>query len=143
MKLAKYVIQSNDCVAYEDLSIKNMVKNHCLAKSINDAGWYQFRLWLEYFGKVFGKMTIAVVPNGTSQGCSRCGTVVKKTLSTRTHTCRCGCELGRDHNAARNILQKAIGTAGQAETCGLDLLNASGEMTSTLVGAILSKQVAS
>ena len=143
VKLARCVIQSNDCVAYEDLRIGNMVKNHCLAKSINDAGWYQFRLWLEYFGKVFGKMTIAVVPNGTSQGCSRCGTVVKKTLSTRTHTCRCGCELGRDHNAARNILQKAIGTAGQAETYGLDLLNASGEMTSTLVGAILSKQVAS
>ena len=143
VKLARCVIQSNDCVAYEDLRIGNMVKNHCLAKSINDAGWYQFRLWLEYFGKVFGKMTIAVVPNGTSQGCSRCGTVVKKTLSTRTHTCRCGCELDRDHNAARNILQKAIGTAGQAETYGLDLLNASGEMTSTLVGAILSKQVAS
>ena len=143
VKLARCVIQSNDCVAYEDLRIGNMVKNHCLAKSINDAGWYQFRLWLEYFGKVFGKITIAVVPHGTSQECSQCGTVVKKSLSTRTHVCRCGCELDRDHNAAINILQKGIGTTGHVGTYGLDSLNASGEMTSTLVGAILSKQVAS
>jgi putative transposase len=55
VKLARCVISSNDVVAYEDLRIKNMVKNHCLAKSINDASWYQFRIWLEYFGKVFGK----------------------------------------------------------------------------------------
>jgi putative transposase len=143
VKLARCVIQSNDCVAYEDLRIKNMVKNHCLAKSINDAGWYQFRLWLEYFGKIFGKITIAVVPNGTSQECSGCGTVVKKSLSTRTHVCRCGCELDRDHNAAINILQKAVSTVGHTGTYGLDPLNASGEMTSTLVGVILSGQVAS
>jgi putative transposase len=39
-----------------------MVKNHCLAKSINDASWYQFRVWLEYFGKVFEKITVAVSP---------------------------------------------------------------------------------
>lgn len=143
VKLARCVIQSNDCVAYEDLRIKNMVKNHCLAKSINDASWYQFRVWLEYFGKLFGKITIAVVPNGTSQECSSCGTVVKKALSTRTHVCRCGCVLDRDHNAALNILQKAIGTVGHTGTYGLDPSNASGEMTSTLVGAILPEQVAS
>ena len=47
-----------------------MVKNHYLAKSINDASWYQFRLWLEYFGKVFERVTVAVNPQYTSQECS-------------------------------------------------------------------------
>ncbi|EAW33730.1 RNA-guided endonuclease TnpB family protein [Lyngbya sp. PCC 8106] len=106
-KIARCVIQSNDLVAYEDLRIKNLVKNHCLAKSINDAGWYQFRKWLEYFGNKFGRVTVAVNPAYTSQNCSSCGTIVKKSLSTRTHVCQCGCELDRDHNAAINILNSA------------------------------------
>ena len=104
IKLARCVITSNDVVVYEDLRIKNMVKNHCLAKSISDASWYQFRVFLEYFGKVFGKITVAVNPAHTSQECSSCGVIVKKSLSTRTHGCRCGLEMDRDHNAARNIL---------------------------------------
>jgi putative transposase len=143
IKLARCVITSNDVVAYEDLRIKNMVKNHCLSKSINDASWYQFRVWLEYFGKVFGKITIAVNPAYTSQECSSCGTVVKKSLSTRTHQCECGCVLDRDHNAARNILSRGLSTVGHTGTFGLEPSNALGELTSTLVGAILPGQVGS
>jgi len=45
-----------------ELQIKNMVKNPCLAKSINDPSWYQFRVWIEYFAKVFEKVTVAVNP---------------------------------------------------------------------------------
>ena len=59
-----------------------MVKNHCLAKSINDASWSQFRVALEYFAKVVEKITIAVNPQYTSQECSSCCKIVKKTLST-------------------------------------------------------------
>ncbi|GCE95180.1 hypothetical protein B9R42_05170 [Arthrospira platensis PCC 7345] len=103
-------------VAYEDLRIKNIVRNHCLAKSIHDALWYQFRKWLEYFGVKFGKITVAVNPAYTSQKCSSCGTVVKKSLSTRTHVCQCGCELDRDYNAAINILKAALSTVGHTET---------------------------
>lgn len=143
VKLARCVITSNDVVAYEDLRIKNMVRNHCLARSINDASWYQFRVWLEYFGKVFRKITIAVAPNGTSQECSRCGETVKKSLSTRTHACQCGCVLDRDHNAARNILSRGLSTVGHTGTFALDVSNAWGEDTATLAGAILSEQVSS
>jgi putative transposase len=143
VKLARCVIQSNDLIAYEDLSIQNMVRNHCLAKSINDASWYQFRVWLEYFGKVFGKITIAITPHGTSQACSGCGVMVKKSLSTRTHVCQCGAVLDRDHNAARNILSRGLSTVGHTGTFALDASNAWGEDTATLVGAILSEQVTS
>ena len=122
VKTARCVVKSNDLVAYEDLKVRNMVRNRHLAKSISDAAWTQLREWVEYFGKVFGVVTIAVPPHYTSQNCSKCGKVVKKTLSTRTHTCHhCGHVQDRDHNAARNILEKALRTAGHVGT------NASGE----------------
>lgn len=124
IKLARCVITSNDVVVYEDLRVSNMIKNHCLAKSISDASWYQFRVFLEYFGKVFGRITIAVNPAYTSQECSNCGEVVKKSLSTRTHACQCGCEMDRDRNAAINILNRGIGTTGHVGTSILEVVNA-------------------
>ncbi|WP_375340750.1 RNA-guided endonuclease InsQ/TnpB family protein [Okeania sp. SIO2C9] len=143
VKLARCVVQSNDLIAYEDLRIKNMVKNHCLAKSINDASWYQFRVWLEYFAKVFKRVTVAVNPQYTSQNCSSCGEVVKKTLSTRTHACKCGCVLDRDENAAINILHRGLSTVGHTGTTALDAENAWGDETSTQLGASLVEQVLS
>ena len=144
---ARCVIRSNDLVAYEDLKVKNLVKNHCLAKSINDAGWRQFRVWLEHFGQRFNKITVAVNPAYTSQNCSECGEVVKKSLSTRTHTCKCGCNLDRDsakptlreHNAAKNILNRALSTVGHTET----FINAWGDLSSTKPDSGLVKQVSS
>ncbi len=132
VKLARCVITSNDVVAYEDLRIANMVKNHHLAKSITDAGWYQFRVWLEYFGAKFGKITIAVPPQYTSVNCSNCGAKVTKTLSTRTHQCKCGCVLDRDENAARNILSMGLSTVGHTGT------KAWGDETAILAGENLS-----
>jgi len=124
IKLARCVITSNDVVVYENLIVSNMVKNHCLAKSISDASWYQFRVFLEYFGKVFGRITIAVNPAYTSQECHNCGAIVKKSLSTRTHICKCGGEMDRDHNAAINILNRGISTAGHVGTSILEIVNA-------------------
>jgi putative transposase len=132
VKLARCVIQSNDLVVYENLRVGNMVKNHCLAKYINDAGGYQFRLFLDYFATVYGRVTVAVEPAYTSQDCSECGARVQKSLSTRTHVCQCGCELDRDHNAALNILNKGLNTLGHKE------IYAWGELTSTLAGETLS-----
>ena len=143
IKLARCVISSNDVVVYEDLRIKNMVKNHCLAKSNNDASWYQFRVGLAYFGKVFDKVTVAVNSQYTSQECSSCGVIVKKTLSTRTHACKCGCVLDRDFNAARNILSRGLGTVGHTGTFGLEPSNALGESISTVVGEVLPQQIGS
>jgi putative transposase len=141
-RVARCVIQSHDLVAYENLRIQNLVKNHCLAKSINDAGWYQFRKWLEYFGVKFGRVTVAVNPAYTSQECSNCGAVVKKSLSTRTHVCECGFVMDRDWNAAINILKLALSTVGHTGTWVLDR-NALGDSTSTHTGEILYEQVGS
>lgn len=112
VKTARCVVKLNDLVAYEDLKVRNMVKNHCLAKSISDASWTMFRGWVEYFGKVFGVATVAVPPHNTSQQCSSCHAIVKKSLSTRTHTCSCGTVLGRDYNAGLNILRIGLSTVG-------------------------------
>jgi len=142
LRVARCVVQSNDLIAYEDLRIKNLVKNHCLAKSINDALWDQFRKWLEHFGVKFGKITIAVNPAYTSQECSSCGEIVKKSLSMRTHACQCGFVLDRDWNAAINILKIALSTVGHTGTWIINP-NASGDSTSTLVGEILLGQVGS
>jgi putative transposase len=113
IKQARCVVHSNDVIAYEDLKVSNMVKNHHLAKSISDASWYQFTQWLDYYGKIWDKVVLAVPPNYTSQDCSSCGHRVKKSLSTRTHSCpSCGIEICRDTNAAINILKKGMGILG-------------------------------
>ncbi|MBD1934504.1 MULTISPECIES: RNA-guided endonuclease InsQ/TnpB family protein [Cyanophyceae] len=134
-RLARNVCKSNDLVAYEDLRVANMLKNHCLAKSIADASWYQFRQWIEHFAAKFGRLAVAVAPQYTSQECSRCKVIVKKSLSTRTHVCSCGLILQRDWNAAINILLQAKSTVGQTGS------NASGVGTATLFGATLAEQV--
>jgi len=109
VKTARALVQSADLVAIEDLKVRNMLKNHHLAKSISDASWALFRQWLEYFGRVFDVPVIAVAPHYTSQNCCNCGHEVKKALSTRTHKCpHCGYLDDRDRNAAINILVKAL-----------------------------------
>jgi putative transposase len=128
VKTALCAVKSSDFVAYEDLQVRNMVKNHKLAKSISDAGWNQFAQWLQYFGKVYGKTVIAVAPQYTSQYCSACGNTVKKSLSIRTHICCCGAVLDRDHNAAMNILAKGLKQAGiTLNTVGHTEINAWGQ----------------
>lgn len=126
-KLAQRVIRSSDLVAIENLQVRNMVKNHKLAKSINDASWRKFREWLEYFGVVYGVPVIAVNPRYTSINCSSCGEPVIKTLSTRTHLCpACFYIADRDENAARNILKSSLKQL--ADTVGrTEINNASGE----------------
>ncbi|MBE9247427.1 transposase, partial [Microcystis aeruginosa LEGE 00239] len=131
-KLALRLIQSNDLIAYEDLKVKNLVRNRKLAKSINDAGWSQLRKWIEYFGIKYGRLTIAVNPAYTSQECLNCGRLIQKSLSVRTHVCSCGYVEDRDKMAALNILKKA--TIGHIGSWSSDL-NAWGDLSSILVGS--------
>ncbi len=112
VKTARALVQSHDLVVYENLQVRNLVKNHHLAKSISDASWSMFVTWVEAYVKVFGTWSVAVPPQYTSQACSDYGQVVKKSLSTRTHRCQCGYELHRDHNAAINILNQGLSTLG-------------------------------
>jgi putative transposase len=124
---ANALVKSHDLIAYENLQIRNMVRNRKLAKSIHDAGWGIFLQWLARYGFLHDIPVIAVAPHYTSQKCSDCGTLVKKSLSIRTHICHgCGVVLDRDQNAARNILEKALSshrgcTGGHSETDGLAL----------------------
>ena len=118
-KTARALVQSNDLVAYEDLQIASMVKNHHLAKSISDASWGLFLSWVRYYGTLAGVPVVAVSPRFTTQDCSGCGFRVKKTLSMRTHICpNCGLVLDRDENAALNILAAALVVAAALRTAG-------------------------
>jgi putative transposase len=100
-------------IAVEDLTVNQMVHNHCLAKSIQDAAWSQFTAHLAYKAAWAGRHFVAVTPAYTSQTCSQCGHRQKLTLAERVFSCPCcGLTLNRDHNAALNILtlgQQSLG----------------------------------
>ena len=148
-KQASALITSHDLIAYEHLQIRNMVRNRHLAKSIHDAGWGTFLRWVRYYGALHGVPVIAVEPHWTTQRCSRCRNIVKKSLSVRTHICPfCGLILDRDHNAANNVLSHALaGTGGQPGTSSPSSAagegNAWGEASATVVSARGPEQDAS
>jgi putative transposase len=103
-KAALALIQQNDAIYHEDLQTANLLKNHHLAKSIQDAGWSAFLSILAAKAAYAGRRVVAVPPAYTSQTCSGCGVIVSKGLSIRWHACPdCGTSLHRDHNAAKNI----------------------------------------
>ena len=105
-KTALLLVRNYDTIYLEDLQVRNLVRNHHLAKSISDASWSQFRTILTFKAACAGKWVIAVPPAFTSQDCSGCGERVPKSLSVRTHVCpSCGLVVDRDENATLNILQ--------------------------------------
>lgn len=101
-------------IAVEKLNISGMLGNHCLAKSIADASWGQFINTLSAKAEEAGREFVAVNPNGTSQLCSRCHTLVPKDLSIRIHSCPCcGLVIDRDLNASFNILSLGLQALGK------------------------------
>ncbi len=118
-KESKKLVDNYDVIVLEDLQIKNMIKNHHLAKSISDASWNKFIQYTSYKAESAGKKVILVNPRNTSQICSNCGLTVKKSLSMRVHKCSCGLILDRDINAAINILRLGTSPGGVTAVVGL------------------------
>lgn len=111
---SRKLVNQFDLLAVEDLTVRNMVRNHALAKSIADAAWTQFAALLRYKAAWAGRQYVAVDPAHTSQMCSRCGWCDPHlTLADRAFVCRnparpdCHLILDRDLNAAQNILARA------------------------------------
>ncbi|MFD8655616.1 RNA-guided endonuclease TnpB family protein, partial [Streptomyces mirabilis] len=116
-KLTTRLVRENQTLVIEDLTVRNMVKNHRLARAISDAAWREIRSMLEYKAQWYGREVIAVdrwFPS--SRLCSACGTRRDTMpLNVRTWTCDCGVTHDRDVNAAHNFL-----AAGLAVTvCGV------------------------
>ena len=111
---SRKLIKRFGTIVFEDLSITRMLKNHCLAKSIADAAWSRFASYTQYKAEEAGRAYLKIDPRGTSQRCSQCEAVVKKSLSIRVHQCpHCGLEIDRDLNAAHNILRLGLQSLGR------------------------------
>jgi putative transposase len=108
-KTARMLVQQYDTIYLEEVPLSTVVRNHSLAKSIQDAGWAQFRAILVVKAACAGKQVVAAPPQYTSQGCSGCGERVPKSLSVRTQVCQaCGLVMdsdetrpGRSHGPGR------------------------------------------
>lgn len=112
-KLSTKLINENQVICIEDLAVRNMLRNHKLARAISDASWFELRRQLEYKADWYGRTVIAIdrfYPS--SKTCSACGVIVEKLpLNIREWTCRCGTTHDRDVNAAKNILAAGLAVA--------------------------------
>ena len=111
-KISHKIISENQVIVSENLQIKNMVKNHHLAKSISDASWYELTRQIEYKAKWNEREYIKIDTfYAGSQLCSACGykNTETKDLSIREWLCpACGAKHDRDINAAKNILAEGL-----------------------------------
>lgn len=141
-KLSRRLVDENQVIAVEDLHVKGMMKNHCLAKAIGDAGWGMFTGFLEYKAARAGKGFIKVnryFPS--SKACSSCMHVQSSMpLNIRSWLCdKCGVSHDRDVNAAQNISLEAqrMIAAGIAVTANRgDVSRARGRKSSVLAVAV-------
>lgn len=114
--VSKKLVQNNDLIAHEKLSIVSMrtfdpggAAGRAIQQKYTETAWGKLLWMLQYKGEAAGRNIIAVNAKNTTQACSQCDEIVPKNLNERIHKCHnCGLELDRDHNAAINILKRAV-----------------------------------
>jgi putative transposase len=112
-QVSRKLVDSADLIVFENLNISGMLKNHHLAKHIQDHAWGKLIQFTQSKAAKAGKVVELVDARYTSQKCSTCGIIVPKTLADRVHSCpNCGLEMDRDINASLNIL--TLGLRGRA-----------------------------
>lgn len=111
-KISCKLVQENQLIVSEDLSVSNMIKNHNLAKAISDCGWYELTRQISYKSEWNNRQYIKIDQfYASSQTCNCCGYINADTkdLSVREWVCpRCGVKHDRDINAAKNILNEGL-----------------------------------
>jgi len=113
-KLSRTLVNTFGIIAFEKLNGRAMLRNHCLAKSIADAAWFQLVSFTAYKAEWASRSMVLVDPKNTSKRCSRCGSLVDKDLSTRIHSCPvCSLVLDRDLNSSFNILALGLQSLGK------------------------------
>ena len=116
-ELSAQLVKKHSLIAFEDLRVKNMIRNHRLAKSIQDAGWGQLVRLTEYKALKAGSRVVKVPAAYSTQECCYCGALNKVGLGVREVVCiGCGRLLKRDHNAANVVLKRGLAIAGLTVT---------------------------
>jgi len=115
-KVSRDLCDRHDLIVYEELNTKGLAKSK-LARDVHDASWSTLLGMIDYKASKGGGHAVGVDPRGTSQECSGCGEIVRKSLSQRTHRCTsCGLVLDRDVNAAINIRRRGLGISLSSAT---------------------------
>ncbi len=116
-KASRALVENHSLIAMEALSNEGLARGF-LAKEVLDCSWAEFASMISYKAEGAGCEVVLVDPAYTSQRCSSCGLIRKKTLAERWHDCTCGASMHRDLNAAMNILQRATGGTPGSQACG-------------------------
>jgi len=137
--LAKALVDRYDLIAHEDLRVGNIVRNHSLAKAIQDASWSGFWDKVERKAKRKGVLTVAVDPEYSTQECPVCHAKHEVALSERTFACpSCGYAAQRDLKASVIILQRALVGMDMPEFTPVEIPTA-GQQTGQLGQAVASR----